>query len=117
MRNPKPTDLQICRNKYGTVYVRKVPYTTFIPSKAQAKHRVMFGMVSKMATGKKMEGKIPPSAELIQKAFKGIKYPDNWKVQHKKKWEIMIEKLYQQQMAERIKQTIKQIAEQYKIVK
>ena len=111
MRNPSPFDLQIV-NRNGKVYIRKVPYTVFFPSKAQAKHRVMFGLISKMAKGKKMTGKIPPSAELIQKAFKGIKYPDDWKVKHKKKWEIMVEQLYSKVMVDRIKETIKRLAKE-----
>jgi hypothetical protein len=47
--NGQEIEVQVCRNKYGTVYFRRVPYTAKDPTPKQREVRDLFALASSQA--------------------------------------------------------------------
>ena len=67
MENGEEVEVQICRNKYGTIYARKLPYTVKNPTPKQEEVRNRFAKASFDAFDKTRDEMI----ENIRDAFAG----------------------------------------------
>ena len=84
--DPKPIQIVFRKKPRKKVFYRAKPITAYRPTVNQLKTRIIFGELAQMAKGKKLDGELPPAAEMV-KQMKGVKFG---RTERKKKWELIL---------------------------
>lgn len=100
--------IQVYIYKGKKFVIRSATKNAHNPSEAQREVREVFGEIARLGKGKKMDGELPPSAELVKEKMKGYRSKSGRK--HRKKvWERELEDYVKERYKEKSDEVIRRL--------